>query len=209
MKSLALTMEFSNFKKKYDKSPTKGMGLWSRTFRQRSWFSTRFSQNVNAVCMPGRSQKKFFFKENCFIQENGDVLALTADSARYADHFPASDTYVDGSGIGDVGNAVLHDRHELSEDGIVLAVATVDFEKKTVLAGPDMLSRGFIYMRESGDLIRSGQRVLFNAIREAMHEENANEASVARAMREALSPFLYKQTERSPLVVPMIMTPDK
>ena len=148
-------------------------------------------------------------KENCFIQENGDVLALTADSARYADHFPASDTYVDGSGIGDVGNAVLHDRHELSEDGIVLAVATVDFEKKTVLAGPDMLSRGFIYMRESGDLIRSGQRVLFNAIREAMHEENANEASVARAMREALSPFLYKQTERSPLVVPMIMTPDE
>jgi ribonuclease J len=88
-------------------------------------------------------------------------------------------------------------------------VATVDFEKKTVLAGPDMLSRGFIYMRESGDLIRSGQRVLFNAIREAMHEENANEASVARAMREALSPFLYKQTERSPLVVPMIMTPDE
>ncbi|MDU2137883.1 MAG: ribonuclease J, partial [Staphylococcus warneri] len=84
-------------------------------------------------------------KENCFIQENGDVLALTADSARYADHFPAADTYVDGSGIGDVGNAVLHDRHELSEDGIVLAVATVDFEKKTVLAGPDMLSRGFIY----------------------------------------------------------------
>ncbi len=72
-----------------------------------------------------------------------------------------------------------------------------------------MLSRGFIYMRESGDLIRSGQRVLFNAIREAMLEENANEASVARAMREALSPFLYKQTERSPLVVPMIMTPDK
>lgn len=143
------------------------------------------------------------------FNENGDVLALTADSARYADHFPAADTYVDGSGIGDVGNAVLHDRHELSEDGIVLAVATVDFEKKTVLAGPDMLSRGFIYMRESGDLIRSGQRVLFNAIREAMHEENANEASVARAMREALSPFLYKQTERSPLVVPMIMTPDE
>lgn len=148
-------------------------------------------------------------KENCFIMENGDVLALTANSARKADHFGAADTYVDGSGIGDVGNAVLHDRHELSEDGIVLAVATVDFANKTVLAGPDMLSRGFIYMRESGDLIRSGQRVLFNAIREAMLEDGANEASVAKAMREALSPFLYKQTERSPLVVPMIMTPDK
>lgn len=148
-------------------------------------------------------------KENCFIMANGDVLALTADSARIADHFGASDTYVDGSGIGDVGNAVLHDRHELSEDGIVLAVATVDFEKKVILAGPDLLSRGFIYMRESGDLIRSGQRVLFNAIREAMNEENASEASLAKAMREALSPFLYKQTEREPLVVPMVMTPDK
>ncbi|MFK4896696.1 ribonuclease J1 [Lactococcus petauri] len=149
-------------------------------------------------------------KENCFIFENGDVLALTADSARYADHFPAADTYVDGSGIGDVGNAVLHDRHELAEDGIVLAVATVDFKNKTVLAGPDMLSRGFIYMRESGDLIRNGQRVLFNAIREAMlNTENANEAVVARAMREALAPFLYKQTERRPLIVPMIMTPDE
>ena len=148
-------------------------------------------------------------KENCFIMENGDVLALTADSARKADHFGAADTYVDGSGIGDVGNAVLHDRHELSEDGIVLAVATVDFENKTVLAGPDLLSRGFIYMRESGDLIRSGQRVLFNAIRQAMNDENANEASVAKAMREALTPFLYKQTEREPLVVPMVMTPDE
>lgn len=149
-------------------------------------------------------------KENCFIFENGDVLALTADSARYADHFPAADTYVDGSGIGDVGNAVLHDRHELAEDGIVLAVATVDFKNKTVLAGPDMLSRGFIYMRKSGDLIRNGQHVLFNAIREAMlNTENVNEAVVARAMREALAPFLYKQTERRPLIVPMIMTPDE
>lgn len=148
-------------------------------------------------------------KENCFIMGNGDVLALTADSARMADHFSAEDTYVDGSGIGDVGSAVLRDRHELSEDGIVLAVATVDFKNKTVLAGPDLLSRGFIYMRESGDLIRSGQRVLFNAIRHAVLEEGANEASVAKAMREALSPFLYKQTERRPLVVPMVMTPDK
>ncbi|MFC4653322.1 ribonuclease J1 [Lactococcus nasutitermitis] len=148
-------------------------------------------------------------KENCFIMENGDVLALTADSARKADHFSAEDTYVDGSGIGDVGNAVLHDRHELAEDGIVLAVATVDFNTKMIIAGPDLLSRGFIYMRESGDLIRSGQRVLFNAIREALNQENANEATIARAMREALSPFLYKQTEREPLVVPMVMTPDK
>ncbi|MCL2858211.1 MAG: ribonuclease J [Streptococcaceae bacterium] len=156
----------------------------------------------------GLAQDTGIPEENCFIQENGDVLALTADSCRFADHFPADDTYVDGSGIGDVGNAVLNDRHELADDGIVLAVATVDFENKTVLAGPDLLSRGFIYMRESGDLIRSGQRIIFNAIRTAMLQEGANEASVSKAMREAIGPFLYKQTERKPLIVPMLMTPD-
>ncbi|MGO3606047.1 MAG: ribonuclease J1 [Pseudolactococcus laudensis] len=148
-------------------------------------------------------------KENCFIFENGDVLALTADSARYAGHFNAQDTYVDGNGIGDIGNAVLRDRHELSEDGVVLAVATVDFKSKMILAGPDMLSRGFIYMRESGDLIRSGQRVLFNAIRKAMNDENANEASVARAMTEAIKPFFYRELEREPIIIPMVLTPDK
>ncbi|MDR0198996.1 MAG: ribonuclease J [Streptococcaceae bacterium] len=148
-------------------------------------------------------------KENCFIQQNGDVLALTADSCRFADHFRADDIYVDGNGIGEIGNAVLRDRHELSEDGIVVAVATVDIKKKQVLAGPDLLSRGFIYMKESGDLIRSGQRVLFNAIRKAMDEKDANEATVAIAMREAIGPFLYKETEREPLIVPMVMSPDK
>ncbi|MDR2977555.1 MAG: ribonuclease J [Streptococcaceae bacterium] len=148
-------------------------------------------------------------KENCFIQGNGDVLALTRDSCRFADHFRADDIYVDGNDIGGIGNAVLHDRRELSEDGIVIAVANVDIAKKQIIAGPDLLSRGFIYMRESGDLIRSGQRVLFNAIRTSLNEEGINEAGVAKAMREALSPFLYKETERNPLVVPMVMSPDK
>lgn len=107
-------------------------------------------------------------KENIFIMENGDVLALTSDSARIAGHFNAQDIYVDGNGIGDIGAAVLRDRRDLSEDGVVLAVATVDFNTQMILAGPDILSRGFIYMRESGDLIRESQRVLFNAIRIAL-----------------------------------------
>ncbi|EFR44997.1 ribonuclease J1 [Streptococcus pseudoporcinus] len=148
-------------------------------------------------------------EENIFILENGDVLALTSDSARRAGHFNAQDIYVDGNGIGDIGTAVLRDRRDLSEDGVVLAVATVDFDTQMILAGPDILSRGFIYMRESGDLIRESQRVLFNAIRIALKNKEASIQSVNGAIVNALRPFLFEKTEREPIIIPMILTPDK
>ncbi|HEM3682614.1 TPA: ribonuclease J [Streptococcus suis] len=147
-------------------------------------------------------------KNNIFIMENGDVLALTKDSARLAGHFNAQDIYVDGNRIGEIGAAVLKDRRDLSEDGVVLAVATVDFKSKMILAGPDILSRGFIYMRESGELIRESQRVLFNAIRIAMRNKDANIQTVNGAIVNALRPFLYEKTEREPIIIPMILTPD-
>ncbi|HEL2051361.1 ribonuclease J1 [Streptococcus suis] len=148
-------------------------------------------------------------KDNIFIMENGDVLALTKDSARLAGKFNAQDIYVDGNRIGEIGAAVLKDRRDLSEDGVVLAVATVDFNSKMILAGPDILSRGFIYMRESGDLIRESQRVLFNAIRIAMRNKDANIQTVNGAIVNALRPFLYEKTEREPIIIPMILTPDR
>ncbi|KHD46249.1 ribonuclease J1 [Streptococcus hongkongensis] len=148
-------------------------------------------------------------KDNIFILENGDVLALTSDTARRAGHFNAQDIYVDGNGIGDIGTAVLRDRRDLSEDGVVLAVATVDFKSQMILAGPDILSRGFIYMRESGDLIRESQRVLFNAIRIALKNKEASIQSVNGAIVNALRPFLYEKTEREPIIIPMILTPDE
>ncbi len=147
-------------------------------------------------------------KDNIFIMENGDVLALTKDSARLAGQFNAQDIYVDGNRIGEIGAAVLKDRRDLSEDGVVLAVATVDFKSKMIMAGPDILSRGFIYMRESGDLIRESQRVLFNAIRIAMRNKDANIQTVNGAIVNALRPFLYEKTEREPIIIPMILTPD-
>lgn len=147
-------------------------------------------------------------KENIFVMENGDVLALTAHSARRAGHFNAQDIYVDGNGIGDIGAAVLRDRHDLSEYGVVLAVATVDFDSQMILAGPDILSRGFIYMRESGELIRESQRVLFNATRIALKNKDASIQSVNGAIVNALRPFLYEKTEREPIIIPMILTPD-
>ncbi|CYW40123.1 ribonuclease J1 [Streptococcus suis] len=148
-------------------------------------------------------------KDNIFIMENGDVLALTKDSARLVGKFNAQDIYVDGNRIGEIGAAVLKDRRDLSEDGVVLAVATVDFNSKMILAGPDILSRGFIYMRESGELIRESQRVLFNAIRIAMRNKDANIQTVNGAIVNALRPFLYEKTEREPIIIPMILTPDR
>lgn len=145
-------------------------------------------------------------KENTFILENGDVLALTRDSARLAGHFDASDVYVDGSGVGDIGNVVLRDRRILSKDGIVVVVATIDMKKKIVLAGPDLLSRGFIYMRESGELINKGRRLINRSIKRTLKNENVTEAMIREAVISDLQSFLYDQTERHPMILPMFVT---
>ena len=136
-------------------------------------------------------------KENCFIMENGDMLALTADTARLAGHFNANDVYVDGSGIGDIGNVVLRDRRILSEEGLVLAVATVNVAKKEVLAGPDILSRGFVYMRESGEMINEAQQILFRALREVLNQPDPTEHKLREAMSSALQPFLFENRASS------------
>lgn len=144
-------------------------------------------------------------KENCFILNNGDVLALSKDSARRAGHFHSDDVYVDGNGIGDIGNVVLKDRRILSEDGIVLAVATVNYKTQQIVAGPDILSRGFIYMRESGELIQETQRLLFNAIRKGLKDPNCDEAMLNEIIVNTVQPFLIEKTERHPMILPMIL----
>ncbi|WP_178197273.1 ribonuclease J [Ligilactobacillus sp. Marseille-Q7487] len=145
-------------------------------------------------------------KENCFIMENGDVLALTKDSARLAGHFEAGDIYIDGSGIGDIGNVVLRDRHVLSEEGLVVVVATIDMKKREVLAGPDLLSRGFIYMRESGELINKGRQRVYRTIKRTLKNEKITENMLKEAITADLQGFLYDQTERQPMILPMLIT---
>ncbi|AEV95104.1 ribonuclease J1 [Pediococcus claussenii] len=144
--------------------------------------------------------------DHSFIMSNGDVLALTKESARRAGHFNAGDVYVDGNGVGDIGNAVLRDRQLLSEEGLVVVVATINLKTKMITAGPDILSRGFVYMRESSELINEGRRLMFQTIRNAIRSPHANEASINRAIIDDLQEFLFDKTERHPMVVPMIIT---
>lgn len=146
-------------------------------------------------------------KDNIFVMENGEVLALTADSARRAGSFPANDVYVDGKGIGDIGNIVLRDRHNLSEDGLVIAVVTIDFAKNELLAGPDIVSRGFIYMRESGQLIQDAQKVIKTSVIGHLNSGNEVSEKILRdKMQSALQPFLYKRTKRNPMIMPVVLS---
>ncbi|WP_434108196.1 ribonuclease J1 [Levilactobacillus brevis] len=145
--------------------------------------------------------------DHSFILQNGDVLSLTKDSARVAGHFTAGDVYIDGSGIGDIGNVVLRDRQLLSEEGLVVVVATIDLKNQEIKAGPDLLSRGFVYMRESGELLNEGRRRVFQTIRRAMRNPKATEASIRNAVIDDLQNFLFEKTERHPMILPMfIMT---
>ena len=145
-------------------------------------------------------------EENTFIMRNGDVLALTADSARRAGHISAGDVYVDGSGVGDIGNVVLRDRKILSEDGLVVVVATLDMKHHRVLAGPDLLSRGFIYMRESGELITAGRRRIYRTIKRSFKGEDITVGALKNAITADLQSFLYNKTGRHPMVLPMLVT---
>ncbi|APT19121.1 ribonuclease J 1 [Amylolactobacillus amylotrophicus DSM 20534] len=143
---------------------------------------------------------------NIFIMNNGDVLALGKDEAHRAGHVPAEDVYVDGSGIGDIGNVVIRDRKILSEEGLVVVVATIDPVKKRVLAGPDILSRGFVYMRESGELINSAQKRIYHVLRTLMeNNDNLQEADLRQGIVDSLQEFLFDKTERRPMILPMII----
>lgn len=147
--------------------------------------------------------------ENCFILDNGDVLSFTDKEARRAGHFNAEDVYIDGSGIGDIGNIVLNDRRALSNNGLVVVVATIDIENRKVLAGPDIISRGFIYMRESGDLIKQAKTVAEKSLQQSFNHKYVNEYKMRNDLIEDLKRFLYTETERNPMILPVVLTTDK
>ncbi|MGQ9531730.1 MAG: ribonuclease J [Desulfotomaculales bacterium] len=141
--------------------------------------------------------------QNVFVVENGQVVEFNRNGARLAGRVPAGRVLVDGLGIGDVGDIVLRDRRQLSQDGILIAVVTINHESGRVVAGPDIVSRGFVYVRESEQLMEEAKA----RVREALeHCQGVSEwAPIKARVRDVLGKFLFERTGRRPMILPIIM----
>lgn len=146
-------------------------------------------------------------KDHCFILQNGDVLALTKDSARIADHIDSmGDVYIDGRDVSDsVGNPEIRERRMLSEEGVVTAIAVIDMKDKQIVAGPDIVSRGFVYMHESQELIKAANHEVFWAILNTFkNHKRVDRRAINRTIVSRLQKLLYQRTGRRPVIIPMV-----
>lgn len=144
-------------------------------------------------------------KENVFIMRSGDVLELNDDGAAITDKVQTGAILVDGLGVGDVGNIVLRDRQRLAEDGILIVVLTLEKYGNQVLAGPDIVSRGFVYVRESEDLMEEARAIINDALDECIDKNITDWGKIKNIMKDSLSDFLWKKTKRNPMILPIIM----
>ena len=144
-------------------------------------------------------------KENIFIIHSGDVLALDEKEAKVIDKVHTGAILVDGLGVGDVGNIVLRDRQHLAEDGILIVVLTLEKRTNQLLAGPDIVSRGFVYVRESESLMEEARQVLQEALEKCLTNRNADWSRIKLVIRDTMNEFIWKRTKRKPMILPIIM----
>lgn len=146
---------------------------------------------------------------NIFISEIGKVLEIDASGAKWGGTVPAGKVLVDGYGVGDVGNIVLNDRLHLAQDGLIVVVATMDCSARLLLSGPDLISRGFVFVRENEDLMESARHVVSNTINDVLtfsrRREPVDRMLLKRRMKDDLAKFLYQKTKRKPMILPVIM----
>ncbi|WP_066173142.1 ribonuclease J [Bacillus marinisedimentorum] len=140
-----------------------------------------------------------------FLLENGDVVEFADGEASAGGKVPSGNILVDGLGVGDVGNIVLRDRRLLSQDGILLVVVTLSKDKKKVVAGPEILSRGFVYVRESEQLFLKSNEIVLQILNEAAEAKAMDWSTLKSEIRDSLSQYLYEKTKRRPMILPIIM----
>ena len=144
-------------------------------------------------------------QENIFIGNIGSVLELHEDHMRQLGDVPAGSVMVDGLGVGDVGSVVLRDRKHLAEDGLIVAVCSIDSGSGHVISGPDIVSRGFVYVRESEQLMDEARRLVYNILESCADQHIRDWTEVKQNVKDALSQFVYRKTQRNPMILPILM----
>lgn len=144
-------------------------------------------------------------KDNIFIADNGYVAEITNASIKNGTPVPAGKVFVDGYGVGDVGSVVLRDRKHLGQDGIIVVTASLDYETGQLIAGPEVVSRGFVYVKEAEELIESARKIAEKSLENCYYSNISDMNAIKGKLRDAVSHFVYEQTKRSPMVLPIIM----
>ena len=144
-------------------------------------------------------------EKNIFLLDNGDVLELTGKKAVKSKSVHTGTVYVDGSGVGDVGNIVLRDRKVLSQDGILTTVLAIDKEAKEIISGPDIISRGFVYVKDSNDLLNEATALIKNEVEHCLANDIVDWYSIKSKIKSSLGQFLYTKTKRKPMIIPVIV----
>ena len=143
--------------------------------------------------------------QNIFVPELGRVLELDKKSAAFAGEVPSGNVLVDGSGVGDIGSVVLRDRKHLAEDGLVVVVATLDTNEGLLMAGPDVVSRGFVYVKESEDLMNRVRTLAAQSIEKILERGLTDWQQIKGILRDDLAKLIYKETKRRPMILPILM----